>query len=94
MILDREQFKQYWNNLQPGLASEGSPLWAYEDYDGKKCQWFVSVDPSKKRAVDDFWDWCHKECQGSVACYSSSPNQEWWGFTDRDDIVWWLLRWA
>jgi hypothetical protein len=27
-------------------------------------------------------------------CYSSNDTEEWWGFSHRADIVWWLLKWA
>ena len=105
MILTRKQFREHWNALRPGLGDEDSVLWSYEDANNKKCRWFVSIKPihawdefiqegHPENRKQQYWRWCHQHCRGQVLCYSSNDTEEWWGFTHRADIVWWLLKWA
>jgi hypothetical protein len=105
-VLSRKQFRQHWNTVQTGLGDEGSPLWILEDGLGKKCRWFVSVKPlhawdefiqeeHPKNCKQHYWGWCHQHCRGQVMCYSSdSETEEWWGFSHRADVAWWLMKWA
>ena len=99
MILNRTQFAIHFNNLQPGLGNRSSALWSPEEYlRVNKSVAFVCVKPINVSAIGKvlYWNWCKKHLQGKVACYSSDDinEEEWWGFTNPDDIVFWMLRWA
>jgi hypothetical protein len=102
-LLNRDEFSRHWENIMPGLGGEGSTLWIYEEEQGAECQWFVSIGPihnwdemiqSNNPNKDSFWQWVGRNCQGCVLCYSSNAEEEWWGFTDKDDIVPWVLKWT
>lgn len=93
-VLNRKQFRQYWETLIPELSTlEQSPLWIPEAPSGVKSRWFVKVKPIQFEDPN-FWIWHTKNCRGLVRCYSSGNEEEWWGFTHRADIAWWLLKWA
>lgn len=101
MILTRKQFKEHFNSLDPRLPVRGGPLWIPESFDNKKicCRWFVKVPPVALKTYNDFdeyWIWCNLTMSGEVRCFSSSSEEqeEWWGFTHKRDILFWLLRWA
>jgi hypothetical protein len=97
-VLDREQFIKHWNAVKPGLGDPGSGLWAYEHSSGIRCQWFVSVSPIRVSIANEtktkFWAWCRRNCASGMSCYSASDKEEWWGFSDRQEMTWWLLRWS
>ena len=96
-MLTRQQFADYFNSLKPNLGNDDSPLWILEWDIIKECQWFVKVNPIKIPCdTHSYWKWIHDNLKGEVRCYTSdSDNQEeWWGFTHKGDIVWWLLRWS
>ena len=95
-LLTREQFRDYWNAVMPGMGDPCSPLWAREDYSGGQCYWFINqrVQGWSYPMIDRYWNWCDKNCRGTVICYASSDSEEWWGFSDSDDIPLWLLRWS
>lgn len=95
-MLNRKQFREHWNKVRPGLGDEDSGLWLPEQHHGKKSRWFVSVRPIPAQDEDlyDFWQWCYKNCRGSIMCYSASVTEEWWGFSHRADVAWWMLKWA
>lgn len=102
-VLTRRQFRQHWEQLMPGLGKDGSVLWTMEQYHNKKCRWFVCTRPigtESKLMVDEwspkkeFWLWCNRNCAGQILCYSSSREEEWWGFSHHADIVIWMLKWA
>lgn len=101
-VLTREEFSDHWNNIQSGLGDSDSALWSLEQRDEIMCRYFILTDSpifDRKNYNDgedfwgNFWNWCRQYLQGSVYCYSSNQRGEWWGFTDRDDIVLWSLRW-
>ena len=101
-ILTRQEFSDYFNNLETDkeLGGPDSPLWEAE-CDIPNCQWFVKVRPlniSGKRHgyKNSYWNWCNKNLNGATRCFSSDTDpegDEWWGFTDKNDIVLWILRW-
>ena len=96
MLLDRTEFAQHFNKTQDGLGDKCSPLWLPEE-DGSPSKWFVCVKPLKSHSFKQrYWNWCNTTLSGKVRCYSSySDNQkEWWGFTDKQDIVLWTLKWT
>jgi hypothetical protein len=90
MILDRQQFTDLWP------VKNHDALWAYERYVKKSCWYFVCVKSDRFRNTEsaDYWTWCDQNCQGFVCCYSSSEQGEWWGFSEYEDIAWWMLKWA
>ena len=104
MILTRRQFTNLWKEKDPKLAKYNGPLWIPETIDliPVKCEWFICVKPLWYCGGVDkikYWAWCNKNMQGKVLCYSSTggeteTQEEWWGFTDKKDIVFWMLRWA
>lgn len=94
-MINRRQFQQVFNNKKSGLGDFDSPLWIPEQRSNRRpSRWFIKVGPVN--AGTDFWLWANKNCRGQILCYSSDPDnrEEWWGFTHRDDVVWFLLRWA
>ena len=100
MMLNRKQFKQHWNAIDPRLARDDGPLWLMENYaDNRPSRWFVQIRQQKWKTAEDqnqYWTWCSIHCAGQVMCYSADAdsNQDWWGFTHQADIVLWLLRWS
>lgn len=95
IVFNRKQFIEYWENIEPGLGKEDSPLWLPESFDktSRKSRWFISVNPLKI-VGEEFQLWCHKHCKGQILCYSSGDVEEWWGFTHKADILWWTLKWS
>ena len=101
-VLTRKQFRQHWDSVIPGIGKDGSALWVMEEHYRKKSRWFVSTRPivSSELIIDgqvtkkDYWLWCTKNCAGQIICYSSSRDEEWWGFSHRADIAFWMLKWA
>jgi hypothetical protein len=96
MVLDRTQFAHHFNALKEGLGNDSSPLWAAEEAHST-CQWFVCVKPLKAhRFKTEYWQWCNATLSGKLLCYSSDSEdqKEWWGFTDKQDIVLWTLKWT
>lgn len=96
MILDRTQFVRHFNGIRPGLGDPDSGLWAGERDRGYRSEWFLHTTSlgDWRQIRDDYWHWCHRTLQGRVACYSSGDEWEWWGFTRREDIVIWKLKWS
>lgn len=105
MIYTRQQFADMWNEEKPGLGDEDSPLWVPEhnwtgmDEDGPlRCVWFVCIKPlgmwDRSTSKEKFWHWCTENLIGRCRCFSSAGQEEWWGFTDKDDLVLFILRWA
>ena len=96
MILNRQEFADYFDVLKQGLGSSDSPLWIPEEGTDPS-NWFVCVKPiGVKRFKFSYWAWCNKTLTGKVRCYSSTGNdgqEEWWGFTNKEDIVPWMLKW-
>ena len=99
-MLSRKQFREHWDTVDPKLAVQDGPLWEMERYsDHRPSRWFVSIRSQQWKTHHDklqYWSWCRQHCAGQLLCYSSNPdtNQEWWGFTHRADIAWWMLKWA
>lgn len=102
MILTRSEFVDYFENIQTGIAAEDGPLWIPETYLRPcRCEWFVKVQPlcewnGGRNSLTFFHAWCQEHMSGQVRCFSSDSrnNHEWWGFTDHNDIAFWLLRWS
>ena len=91
MGMNRMQFRQHWENILPGLGEESSELWVPEQSTGKKSRYFVKVRPI---ICENFWKWCIENCRGQILCYSSNDREEWWGFSHKADIMWFVLRWS
>ena len=96
-MLTRAEFAEHFNKLDPRLGREDSALWLPDEVEsGGPSQWFVCVKPiGVHRFKFGYYDWCNKTLKGRVRCYSSDNDskQEWWGFTDKEDIVIWMLKW-
>ena len=95
MILSRQEFSQHFNDLKAGLGYEDSPLWIPDE--DTPSEWFVCVKPiGVHRFKFQYYDWCNNTLKGRVRCYSSNDEdkQEWWGFTVKEDIVLWTLKWS
>lgn len=97
-VLTRAEFVDYWNSVKTGLGDPDSGLWAYEGSAGLRCRWFVLVPPIRVSITEgtktQFWAWCRRNCPSGMSCYSASDEVEWWGFVDRQEMTWWLLRWS
>ena len=98
MIITRKQFKKHWSNMRPSFAAKTSGLWIPEkSINGPVSQCFVCTKPIKlysdyKSVFDEF----ENNITGIIRCYSSSNTleEEWWGFTEKDDALWFCLRWG
>lgn len=96
-ILTRKEFInaiiKKWNTDKNFLPI----LFSYEEYVGRKSQWFVCIEASAivDGGKSEYWDWCNEFLSGKLICYSSgSPGEdEWWGFTEKNDILLWSLKW-
>lgn len=109
-MITREEFIAWWDNMVPENPAdrEDHPLWIPEhswQYTGLEgalppstpSQWFVKhLDCGI--ITPDYWSWCDANLKGTVRCYMLDTHEDgdwaWWGFTDRDDIVLWMLKWA
>lgn len=97
-IISREEFIQWIDRNFNGVSVESnSPLWIPEhDLQSTLCGWFVTVKQLRVSAKLRYWDWCRENLQGHVRCFWSNneDNQECWGFTHKNDITWWILKWT
>lgn len=99
MILTREQFIAWWDSWVPENTADrlDHPLWQPETdlKPGPPSLWFVCAS-CQRTSKDNYWDWCNSNLRGLVRCYmlDEEADEEWWGFTNRDDITWWMLKWA
>ncbi len=101
MIQTREEFKQWvdanWSNIS---TEANSPLWIPEhDLQSALCGWFVTVPPLRLSATgtkSEYWSWCKENLHGHTRCFYSDPDggQECWGFTEYQDTVLWILKFA
>ena len=101
-ILTRKEFIDVFNELMNGHGTvdvHDHPLWIPESIDHQKveCSWFIKVKPLKLQdmAKNQYWSWVHNSCSGKVLCFCSDSDndEEWWGFTVKEDITLWLLKW-
>jgi hypothetical protein len=90
-IITREEFSKLFPD---DLTGVGNPLWAYEDYVGVKSQFFVNVSCIRDFDKVVYWNWCDENLAGTVICYASNGETEWWGFTREHDVAIWILRWS
>lgn len=101
MIQTREEFIEWIDRNFNGVSVDpASPLWIPEhDLHSTLCGWFVTVGQVRNASgttKTDYWSWCRENLQGYVRCFWSNnqDNQECWGFTNYNDIQWWLLKWT
>jgi hypothetical protein len=107
MMYSRSEFKKILNSWKKGLGSENGPVWEGEKHAKVKCDWFVKIIPITDNFhvdnnKDNYWQWCNDTLTGKLLCISTTGNvavnvadrQEWWGFTNKDDIPIWLLKWC
>lgn len=93
-ILTRQQFADYFNKIVTGLGDPCSVLWQAEHINNP-CKFFVRLrKPVDCEHMSDFHVWCENYTDGEVRCFSSGARGEWWGFTNKDDIVLWMLKWG
>ena len=97
-IVSRKEFKDRFSYIFNEKIQHNHPIWIPEkDVKPKiKCITFVRSKPIKKWETTKpaYWEWCNESLKGEVRCFSSGDEDEWWGFTDPDDIVIWMLRWG
>ncbi len=100
MILTRDQWIEWLLTVfvDVRMAADDSIVW-YPEEDIEPCQMFVyhkCLNLSEQEIKSEYYDWCWKNLKGRVRCFWSNPeiDREWWGFTEPDDIVWWLLKWS
>lgn len=99
MILDRQQFADHMESSMPGMGDHQSPLWIPEQLHGTRFEWFLRFEMTP-RQTDEFWDFAHNCLSGKIGCFSSGMSThtsefwEWWGFTHKDDIPVFVLRWS
>ena len=98
-MMNRNEFAAYFNSKDK-LGGPKSPLWCPEG-ENVKCNWFVKVRPVKfgrpgGYTRSNFYAWNGAMLNGRILCYSSDDTneEEWWGFTDKEDILMFILKWA
>lgn len=108
MIYNRDQFidwiiREVKSNLD--IFSKASPLWVPEHDLVSECRWFVLTKPIPFNARFDpdgrgnqkktYYEWCDNNLQGQTRCFLSNAelSLEWWGFTHKQDAMWWMLKW-
>lgn len=91
-VLTRRQFREHFNSLDRRLGRSDSPLWEPERHYNVNMRWFTCVRPIRHNA--EYYIWVRKYCAGTILCFSSGDNEEWYGFTHHADIMFWLLRWG
>jgi hypothetical protein len=88
-----------WIQVKDEVDDDEHVIWNAEKFNPDNrffCQWFVCVKPFMlQEDKDEYWEWCNKNLTGKITCFSSSTDsmEEWWGFTEKQDILIWLLRW-
>jgi hypothetical protein len=103
MIQTRTQFRSWISHQfdEKNMDQDGSPIWIPEhDLNGAKCEWFVTVPcvqvSRNSEHKSDYWAWCAANLTGAVRCFWSNneDDEECWGFTELDDVAWWMLKWS
>lgn len=102
-IYTRFEFGKWLNLRDKRLGRRDCVAWSCEPKRHPSL-WFVNVPPinltnNGMRHHDlhrEYWVWCSENLRGRVmGYYCDYENQiEWWGFTHKEDILFWLLRWA
>ncbi len=98
MILTREQFVDWWDQVVPENPANrpDHPLWIPETEmrPGPASSWFVKAS-CRRTGQPDYWSWCDANLEGIVRCYmlDEEADAEWWGFTNQKDMVIWMLKW-
>lgn len=90
-VMTRKQFKEYWNNILPGLGEENSHIWFPEKKLETPCVAFVH---NKNNDSEEFDERYRIHLRGEVKVFASSLGGRWWGFTDEKDAVYTALRWS
>lgn len=102
MILDRQQFAHHMksgHHFADRQTPFQNPLWVPEQQHNARFEWFLRISMANYQ-TEEFWDFCHNTLQGKIGCFSSGMNTitgeswEWWGFTHKDDITLFVLRWS
>lgn len=98
-MLTRVEFIEYFKKLDYRIDGNDPlcPLWVPEEEDYITCHWFVRVLPLGIKTIkSDYYRWCDQTLQGKVRCFSSDSEgqEEWWGFTHKEDVPVWILKWT
>lgn len=81
--------REYLESLYPNHTKT---LWIPESTTSAPLEYFICVKPI--RVSGEFWIWCDKYLKGECRCMSSNNLDEIWGFTNKTDINWFILRWG
>lgn len=98
-MISRQEFIEYFRSLDARIDGDDplSPLWVPEEHGQITCQCFVCIKPIQAyKFKSKYYQWCRDTLNGETRCFSTSSEsqQEWWGFTDPNDVPVWLLKWA
>lgn len=93
-LFSRQEFIKHFEQINTGLGDADSPIWIPEQSDGIESKWFVRIKHPIEVTDSEYYKWCNRTLDGVVKCYSSAETEEWWGFSNKDDIVAWSLRWC
>ncbi len=100
IILNRSEFIEHWEEVAPEVSpsAQSSPLWVPEENLLKnQSQWFINCTLSESHGPlnSEYHLWCSTRLVGRCRCYSEDKDRKsWWGFTEYDDILIWMLTWA
>lgn len=102
-VISRAQFIDVMELKFRETLTDKHPMWSPESaliYGHSPANSFAVVPPvdfwSDYTDTQKYWDWCHSNLQGSVACYYSDPinKEEYWGFSGpASDATLWLIKW-
>lgn len=102
-IYTRFEFSKWLNLRDKRLGGKNCVAWSCEPKKHPSL-WFVNVRPIAMQSDNtrnwdlhrEYWNWCSKNVNGRIlGYYCDTDNQiEWWGFTHKEDILPWLLRWS
>jgi hypothetical protein len=97
-IVSRKEFRDKFSGVFNEIIRADHPLWIPErEFEPKtKCIKFILTKKINFTSEEkyDYWEWCNSTLNGVVRCFSSGDEDEWWGFSNSDDVVIWTLRWA
>jgi hypothetical protein len=101
-VLSRLEFAKLASVTRPHQPFDPDVLWYPERRKergvGKVfcCHYFICVRKILEEGNTEFWDWTKEALQGETSCFASDDfgRKEWWGFTNKDDILIFVLRWA
>lgn len=87
VVIPRNEFSE----LFPSNLVNSGDLWKAE-VNMPNGRWFIKVPDFNMDGT--YWIWCANHLKGYLRCYWAGSEFQWWGFTEYDDIFYWLMKWV